>query len=89
MLDWLTERMWKEHIAENGATSLPPTSGKFLPDELDIAKVDLYSLRKQIGFVPRLLAFRGNIFSNIALGDPHAESQKIIEMAKLLAHTIL
>ena len=61
-----------------------PTSGKILIDELDIEKVDLYSLRKQIGFVPQdCLLFEGNIFSNIALGDPHAESQKIIEMAKI------
>ena len=61
-----------------------PTSGKILIDNLDISKVDLYSLRKQIGFVPQdCLLFEGNIFSNIALGDPHAESEKIIEMAKI------
>ena len=61
-----------------------PTSGKLLIDELDISKVDLYSLRSQIGFVPQdCLLFEGTIFSNIALGDPQAESSRVIEMAKI------
>ena len=61
-----------------------PTSGKLLIDQLDIAKVDLYSLRSQIGFVPQdCLLFEGTVFSNIALGDPQAESHRVIEMAKI------
>ena len=37
-----------------------PSSGKLLIDQLDIAKVDLYSLRAQIGFVPQdCLLFEG------------------------------
>ena len=61
-----------------------PSSGKLLIDQLDIAKVDLYSLRTQIGFVPQdCLLFEGTIFSNIALGDPQAESDRVIEMAKI------
>ena len=61
-----------------------PSSGKLLIDQLDIAKVDLYSLRSQIGFVPQdCLLFEGTVFSNIALGDPQAESNRVIEMAKI------
>ena len=61
-----------------------PSSGKLLIDQLDIAKVDLYSLRAQIGFVPQdCLLFEGTVFSNIALGDPQAESDRVIEMAKI------
>jgi len=61
-----------------------PTSGKLLIDQLDISKVDLYSLRSQIGFVPQdCLLFEGTVFSNIALGDPQAESSRVIEMANI------
>ena len=61
-----------------------PSSGKLLIDQLDIAKVDLYSLRAQIGFVPQdCLLFEGTVFSNIALGDPYAESNRVVQMAKI------
>lgn len=61
-----------------------PSSGKLLIDQLDIAKVDLYSLRSQIGFVPQdCLLFEGTVFSNIALGDPQAESDRVVQMAKI------
>lgn len=61
-----------------------PSSGKLLIDKLDIAKVDLYSLRSQIGFVPQdCLLFEGTVFSNIALGDPQAESDRVVKMAKI------
>ena len=61
-----------------------PSTGKLLIDQLDIAKVDLYSLRSQIGFVPQdCLLFEGTVFSNIALGDPQAESDRVVEMAKV------
>ncbi len=61
-----------------------PSSGKLLIDQLDIAKVDLYSLRSQIGFVPQdCLLFEGTVFSNIALGDPQADSNHVVEMAKI------
>jgi ATP-binding cassette subfamily B protein len=61
-----------------------PRSGKVLIDDLDIAKVDLYSLRSQLGFVPQdCMLFEGTVFSNIALSDPQAESDRVVEMAKL------
>ncbi len=61
-----------------------PTSGRILIDNYDISKVDLYTLRQQLGYVPQdCMLFEGTIFSNIALGDPQAESKKVIEMAKI------
>ena len=60
-----------------------PTSGKLLIDDFDITKVDLYSLRRQIGFVPQdCMLFEGTVFSNIALGDPEISAEKVVEAAK-------
>tara|TARA_A100001011_G_scaffold389907_1_gene472314 strand:- start:1 stop:1542 length:1542 start_codon:yes stop_codon:yes gene_type:complete len=61
-----------------------PTSGKLIIDNFDITKVDLYSLRNQIGFVPQdCMLFEGTIFSNIALGDPEASAEMVVNAAKL------
>ena len=61
-----------------------PSAGRVLIDKYDIAKVDLYSLRSQIGFVPQdCMLFEGTIFSNIALGDPNTSSEEIVRMARL------
>ena len=61
-----------------------PSAGHVFIDKYDIAKVDLYSLRSQIGFVPQdCMLFEGTIFSNIALGDPNTSSEEIVRMAKL------
>ncbi|RPG59619.1 MAG: ATP-binding cassette domain-containing protein [Flavobacteriales bacterium TMED191] len=60
-----------------------PTSGKLLIDDFDITKVDLYSLRRQIGFVPQdCMLFEGTVFSNIALGDPEISAEKVVEASK-------
>ena len=61
-----------------------PNQGRIIIDQYDIAKVDLYEYRKQIGFVPQdCMLFEGTVFSNIALGDPQAESSKVIQMSKI------
>ena len=61
-----------------------PSSGRIFIDDYDIAKVDLYSLRSQIGFVPQdCMLFEGTIFSNIALGDPNISSEEVVKMAKI------
>jgi len=61
-----------------------PTSGKLIIDNFDITKVDLYSLRNQIGFVPQdCMLFEGTIFTNIALGDPEASAEMVVNAAKL------
>lgn len=61
-----------------------PSSGKVLVDDIDISKVDLFSLRKQLGFVPQdCLLFEGSIYSNIALEDSEVESDRVIRASQL------
>ena len=61
-------------------------SGRILVDGYDISKVELYSLRQQIGIVPQeSLLFEGTIQENIALTIPDASSEAIIEAAKVAA----
>ncbi|MBD0336444.1 MAG: peptidase domain-containing ABC transporter, partial [Cyanobacteria bacterium Co-bin13] len=59
-----------------------PDSGRILIDNYDISKVELYSLRRQIGIVPQdSLLFEGTIQENIALTNPDAQADAIIEAA--------
>ena len=58
-----------------------PGAGRILIDGTDIAKVNLYSLRRQIGVVPQhVLLFNGTARDNIAYGHPDP-SQEAIEAA--------
>ena len=59
-----------------------PEQGRILIDGYDIDKVELYSLRRQIGIVPQdPLLFSGSVSENIALTDPNASSEDIAEAA--------
>ena len=61
-----------------------PNDGRILIDGYDISKVELYSLRRQIGIVPQEpLLFSGSVADNIALGDPDASNDAIVNAAKL------
>lgn len=61
-------------------------SGRILIDGYDIAKVELYSLRRQIGVVPQeTLLFDGTVQENIALTNPDASTEEIIEAARIAA----
>ncbi|MEB3335618.1 MAG: ABC transporter transmembrane domain-containing protein [Cyanobacteriota bacterium] len=63
-----------------------PSGGRILVDHYDIAKVELYSLRRQIGIVPQdPLLFSGTISENIALTNPEASSEAIVAAAKIAA----
>ncbi|MEC9028887.1 MAG: peptidase domain-containing ABC transporter, partial [Cyanobacteriota bacterium] len=63
-----------------------PDQGRILIDGYDIDKVELYSLRRQIGIVPQdPLLFSGSISENIALTQPDADNDEIIMAAKLAA----
>jgi ATP-binding cassette subfamily B protein len=63
-----------------------PESGRILIDGYDIHKVELYSLRRQIGVVPQdTLLFEGTIQENIALTNPDATTEEIIAAAKIAA----
>ena len=61
-----------------------PQSGRILIDNYDIDKVELYSLRRQIGIVPQdPLLFSGSVSENIALTDPDATSDSIVNAATI------
>jgi ATP-binding cassette subfamily B protein len=68
-----------------------PGSGRILVDQLDVSKVELYSLRRQIGVVLQdTLLFNGSVQENIALANPDATEQEIIEAAKVaVAHEFI
>ena len=65
--------------------------GKIKIDNFDISKVDLYSLRNQIGIVQQeSLLFDGTIFSNISIANPNSTIEEVIEASKLaLAHDFI
>ena len=59
-------------------------SGRILIDGYDISKVELYSLRQQVGIVPQdSLLFEGSIQDNIALTNPQANTESVIRAAKI------
>ena len=63
-----------------------PEAGRILVDGYDISKVELYSLRRQIGVVPQdTLLFDGSVQENIALTNPNATTEEIIEAARVAA----
>ncbi len=68
-----------------------PTAGRIQVDQYDIAKVELYSLRRQIGMVLQdTLLFNGTVRENIALTNPEASDEEIIQAAKIaVAHDFI
>ncbi|WP_019498397.1 peptidase domain-containing ABC transporter [Pseudanabaena sp. PCC 6802] len=63
-----------------------PLSGRVQIDGYDINKVELYSLRRQVGTVLQdTLLFNGTVQENIALTNPEATSDDIIHAAKVAA----
>ena len=61
-----------------------PNEGRILIDGYDIDKVELYSLRRQIGIVPQdPLLFSGSVSENIALTEPDSTSEQIVMAAQI------
>ena len=61
-----------------------PDAGRILIDGYDINKLQLGSVRRQIGIVPQdSLLFDGSVRENIALTNPDATSEEIIEAARV------
>ena len=61
-----------------------PNQGKIKIDGYDIDKVELYSLRRQIGIVPQEpILFSGTVMENISLTQSEASNDEIINAAKL------
>ena len=68
-----------------------PTNGRIFIDGFDINKVQLSSLRRQIGIVSQdPLLFSGTIMENITFGDSGFSESAIIETAKIcMAHDFI
>ncbi len=63
-----------------------PEQGKVVIDGIDISKVELYSLRRQIGIVPQdTVLFDGSIEENITLTHPEASPEEMVEAARIAA----
>ena len=61
-----------------------PLEGVIRIDGNDISKIDLYSLRAQIGVVPQdSLLFDGTVLSNIALTRPDASFEEVVLAAQV------
>ena len=61
-----------------------PEAGRILIDGYDIHKVELYSLRRQIGMVLQdTLLFDTTVQENIALTNPDASIEEIIQAARI------
>jgi len=64
--------------------SYRPLEGSVLVDGLDISKIELYSLRRQIGVVPQeSLLFDGSIRDNLLLVKPDASAAEMIRAARI------
>ncbi|MFM7733471.1 MAG: peptidase domain-containing ABC transporter, partial [Cyanobium sp.] len=64
--------------------SYAPLEGSVLVDGLDISKVELYSLRRQIGVVPQeSMLFDGSIRDNLLLVKPDASAAELIRAARI------
>jgi ATP-binding cassette subfamily B protein len=61
-----------------------PIEGVIRVDGHDISKVDLYSLRAQVGVVPQdSLLFDGSVMANLALARPDAGFEEICQAAQV------
>lgn len=61
-----------------------PEKGSIMIDGYDISKVDLYSLRSQIGIVPQdSLLFDGSVRENVSLSRPDATLDEINEAIRV------
>ena len=64
--------------------SYAPLEGAVLVDGLDISKIELYSLRHQIGVVPQeSMLFDGSIRDNLLLVKPDATAAEMIRAARI------
>jgi ATP-binding cassette subfamily B protein len=63
-----------------------PDSGRVLVDGYETAKVELYSLRRQIGTVLQDgLLFNESVFANISLSNPDASAEEVMRAARVAA----
>jgi subfamily B ATP-binding cassette protein HlyB/CyaB len=61
-----------------------PDLGRILVDDYEVAKVELYSLRRQVGTVLQdSLLFNSSVFANIAVSDPDATPEDVMRAARV------
>ncbi len=61
-----------------------PIEGKILIDGIDISKVELNSLRRQIGVVPQdSILFDGSVQENISLTNPESSIEEVMKAAEI------
>ena len=68
-----------------------PNEGRILIDNYDISKVELYSLRSQIGIVPQdTFLFRGTVAENITFDNTDVSNEEIIKACRIAcAHNFI
>lgn len=60
------------------------TGGEILIDGINVKKLDLYTLRENIGYVPQKgILFKGSIKENIAFGKNKIDKKKVEEAARI------
>jgi ABC-type bacteriocin/lantibiotic exporter with double-glycine peptidase domain len=63
-----------------------PTSGRILYDGMDLAELEVRSLRRQMGIVPQQpFLFGSSIRQNIAIADPSLSLEAVTDAARLAA----
>jgi ATP-binding cassette subfamily B protein len=61
-----------------------PTTGRILYDGMDLAELEVRSLRRQMGIVPQVpFLFGQSIRANIAITDPATPLEQVVEAARL------
>jgi ATP-binding cassette subfamily B protein len=61
-----------------------PDRGRIFIDGLDIARVQLASLRRQVGFVPQeSILFDGTVLDNLRLNSPEAPFEAVVEACRI------
>src|SRR5262249_32171717 len=74
----------KSTLAEIAQRLYIPESGRILVDGVDLAVVETAWLRRQMGVVlQENILFNGSVRSNIALADPAAHIERVMNAAKL------
>ena len=77
-------RIGQIHPVETAAPLLRPGIGRIKIDGLDISKVELYSLRRQIGVVPQdSLLFDGTIKENLLMVKPDATTEELMRATRI------
>lgn len=63
-----------------------PKEGVVFLDDLDVQKLQIATLRRQIGYVPQeSLLFQGSVLDNIRMNSPQADIEAVMDAARVAA----